>query len=256
MLYYEVTILEEPEHTKEQFEEIASKVLKELEANVGKVYVCDVVDANGNLVDAKACGYTQEYLEDEYTQQDFEFDKREWEFAREIHNPREIKRLIAVKNLKELEEKIAALIEWEKRNIEDLNVQIGIRFPRKYQVLEKRKVGWKELVDVELKYMQEQLFRRYLNMKLKPRKMNYEKYQELRERYFNDDKYKFEMLLYINKMLEAETRLGRNDPRLSKTPLKEMSAKEFVERVKFLADGEEDENDLYQKLNKFNNHIL
>ena len=106
MLYYEVTILEEPEHTKEQFEEIASKVLKELEADVGKVYVCDVVDANGNLVDAEACGYTQEELEDEYTQRDFERDKREWEFAREIHKPREFKMLIAVKNLKELEEKI------------------------------------------------------------------------------------------------------------------------------------------------------
>jgi hypothetical protein len=104
--------------------------------------------------------------------------------------------------------------------------------------------------------MQEQLFRRYLNTKLKPRKMNYEKYQELVDKYLNDDKYKFEMLLYINRMLEAETWLGRDNPRFSKTWLKETSAKEFIERVKFLADGEEDENDLYQKLNKFNNRIL
>ena len=256
MLYYEVTILEEPEHTKEQFEEIASKVLKELEADVGKVYVCDVVDANGNLVDAEACGYTQEELEDEYTQRDFERDKREWEFAREIHKPREFKMLIAVKNLKELEEKIAALIEWEKRNIEAFNTRLLVRFPRKYQVLEKRKVGWKELVDVEIKYMQEQLFRRYLNTKLKPKKMNSKKYQELMDKYFNDDKYKFEMLLYINKMLEAETWMGRDSSHLSKTPLKEMSAKEFLERVKFLADGEDNENDLYKKLNKFNDRIL
>ena len=86
--------------------------------------------------------------------------------------------------------------------------------------------------------------------------MNYEKYQELREKYLNDDKYKFEMLLYINKMLQAETWMGRDSSRLSKTPLKEMSAKEFIERVKFLADGEDDENDLYKKLNKFNDRIL
>lgn len=256
MLYYEVTILEEPEHTKEQFEEIASKVLKELEADVGKVFVSNVVDANGNLVDAEACGYTQEDLEYEYTQRDFECDKKDWECAREMHESRFIKRLFAVKNLKELDVKINELIEWEKRNIEDLCVRLGILFPRKYQILEKRKVGWEELVDGEIKYMQEQLFKRYLNTKLKPRKMNYEKYQELRERYFNDDKYKFEMLLYINKMLEAETWMGRDSSRLSKTPLKEMSAKEFIERVKFLADGEEDENDLYQKLNKFNDRIL
>ena len=255
MLYYEVTILEEPEHTKEQFEEIASKALKELEADVGKVFVCDV-DANGNLVDAEAYGYTQEDLEFEYTQEDFERDKSEWEFAREEHHPREFKTLIAVKNLKELEEKITAVIEGEKDFLKHTSSPSGILFPRKYQILEKRKVGWKELVDVELKYMQEQLFRRYLNTKLKPRKMNAKKYQELENKYLNDDKYKFEMLLYINRMLEAETRLGRDNPRFSKTWLKEMSAKEFVERVKFLADGEEDENDLYQKLNKFNDRIL
>ena len=77
MLYYEVTILEEPEHTKEQFEEIASKVLKELEADVGKVFVSDVVDTNGNFVDAEVCGYTQEDLEYKYTQRDFECDKKD-----------------------------------------------------------------------------------------------------------------------------------------------------------------------------------
>lgn len=256
MLYYEVTILEEPEHTKEQFEEIASEVLKELEAKVGKISICEVVDEQGNLIDAEECGYIQEDLEYEYTQEDFEFDKREWDFAREDHQPREIKTLIAVKNLKELEEKIAAVIEQEKEIFKHTSSPSGILFPRKYQILEKRKVSWKELVDGEIQYMQEQLFRRYLNTKLKPKKMNSKKYQELRERYFNEDKYKFEMLLYINKMLEAETMMGRDSSHLSKTPLKEMSAKQFVERVKFLADREDDENDLYQKLNKFNGRIL
>ena len=127
MLYYEVTILEEPEHTKEQFEEIASKALKELEADVGKVFVCDVVDTNGNFVDAEVCGYTQEDLEFEYTQEDFERDKSEWEFAREFHTPRVMKKVFAVKNLKELDVKINELIEWEKE-ISKIYASVSIFF--------------------------------------------------------------------------------------------------------------------------------
>lgn len=99
------------------------------------------------------------------------------------------------------------------------------------EVVEMREVTVEELIEDEEKKLYEQIFDRYLKMKLKPRKKNSDTYKELRQKYLEEVKYKYEMLRYINAMFEAEEFLGRDNNVLGKY-LKDISAKEFIKNVK------------------------
>lgn len=103
------------------------------------------------------------------------------------------------------------------------------------EVVEMREVTLEELIEDEEKELYEQIFNRYLKMKLKPRKKNYDTYKDLRQKYLEEGKYKYEMLRYINAMFEAEEFLGRDNNGFGKY-LKDISAKEFINNVKKITE--------------------
>ncbi len=165
---------------------------------------------------------------------EYEFTQEDCEWYMEVLEPEIFTQLFKVEKAKELDNKINRYLD------------VHDKTRCNYQVLEKRKVDWEELVEDELQNLYQQIFIRYLKMKLKPKKMDSEKYQELKSKYLGEKKYMHEMLCYINKMFEAEELIGRDNPHYTNT-LKEMSAKHFIDQVKFLSDAE-DLNEMFMMI--------
>lgn len=165
---------------------------------------------------------------------EYEFTQEDCEWYMEVLESETFTQLFKVESTKELDDKINRYLD------------IHDKTRCNYHVLEKRKVDWEELVEDELQYLYQQIFMRYLKMKLKPEKMDSEKYQELKSKYLGEKKYTYEMLCYINKMFEAEEQMGRDNPHYTKS-LKEMSAKHFIDQVKFLSDAE-DLNEMFMMI--------
>jgi predicted RNase H-related nuclease YkuK (DUF458 family) len=130
-------------------------------------------------------------------------------------------RKFEAKNGQDLEQKVKEYLDSDKYKDPETIIE----------VVEMREVTVEELIEDEEKELYEQIFNRYLKMKLKPRKKNYDTYKELRQKYLEEVKYKYEMLRYINAMFEAEEFLGRDNNGFGKY-LKDISAKEFINNVK------------------------
>jgi reverse gyrase len=132
----------------------------------------------------------------------------------------------------ELDEKVKSYI----------NENSHFQSPWNYEAVKTEEIKIDELVENELRLLYDNIFNRFLKMKLKPRKMSCEKYKALKDKYLGDNKYKFELLCYINKMFDAEAYLGRDNPHMTPT-LKIVSAKQFIDRVKEVTESDDSGRD-------------
>ncbi|MCI8413360.1 MAG: hypothetical protein HFE47_04610 [Clostridia bacterium] len=107
------------------------------------------------------------------------------------------------------------------------------------QEIGRKQVSVQELINDELRELYELIFRKYLRMKLNPKKLNAQKYAELKEKYLNNPQSFYEMLRYENKSLNVEEYLGRYNKHFKKN-MQDISAKQFFDRVRVLSEGDPD----------------
>lgn len=134
-------------------------------------------------------------------------------------------KVFEVSSEKKLQEKISAYID-------EITDAVG-------KVAEIRKVSAEEVIEDTKQTLFEEIFRKYLRVKLKPKKLDPQKYAELKNKYLHDPKYFYQMLQYEIKSMRVEDYLGRYNPHFTHT-LKDISAKQYFDRVIMLSEGDPD----------------
>lgn len=107
------------------------------------------------------------------------------------------------------------------------------------EVLEKKQVSADELVEEAKQELFQEIFKKYMQVKLKPAKLDAQKYAELKNKYLSNPKYFYQMLQYEIKTMLVEEYLGRYNPHFIQT-MKDMSAKQYFDRVTMLSEDEAD----------------